>query len=153
MIALLSEKRDKALTQRWGLWLTKRDPESGLKASYITYLPFHWKSIWRKLLASYVSRYREKERKTGRRHCFVRTDSRCESNCCNSISGISGSTTTKYRMFFVLLLIFRTHIHAITVFFIVKGLAYAISKVMRGPSFILPSRRHRIQTLASKRCI
>jgi len=31
MIGLLSEKRDKALTQRWGLWMTKRDPESGLK--------------------------------------------------------------------------------------------------------------------------
>lgn len=41
MIALLSEKRDKALTQRWGLWLTKRDPESGLKASYIAYLYLH----------------------------------------------------------------------------------------------------------------
>ena len=35
----------------------------------------------------------------------------------------------------------------------VKGLAYAISTVMRGPSFILPSRRHCIQTLASERCI
>ena len=34
MIALLSEKRDRALTQRWGLWLTKRDPEIGLKASH-----------------------------------------------------------------------------------------------------------------------
>ncbi|KAJ3492453.1 hypothetical protein NLJ89_g11233 [Agrocybe chaxingu] len=31
MIALLAEKKDKALTQRWGLWLTKRDPERGLK--------------------------------------------------------------------------------------------------------------------------
>ena len=41
MIALLSEKRDRALTQRWGLWLTKRDPESGLKASYITFLRLH----------------------------------------------------------------------------------------------------------------
>jgi hypothetical protein len=40
MIALLSEKRDRALTQRWGLWLTKRDPESGLKASYYTYMQF-----------------------------------------------------------------------------------------------------------------
>lgn len=41
--------------------------------------------------------------------------------------------------------IFRSLIHAITVsFFIVKGLAYAISTVMRGPSFVLPSRRHRI---------
>lgn len=38
-------------------------------------------------------------------------------------------------------------------FFSVKGLAYAISTVMRGPSFVLSSRRCCIQTLASKRCI
>ncbi|KAF8064149.1 hypothetical protein FPV67DRAFT_1503662 [Lyophyllum atratum] len=31
MITLLTEKRDRALTQRWGLWLIKRDPERGLK--------------------------------------------------------------------------------------------------------------------------
>ncbi|KAF5384226.1 hypothetical protein D9615_003441 [Tricholomella constricta] len=31
MIALLTEKRDRALTQHWGLWLTQRDPERGLK--------------------------------------------------------------------------------------------------------------------------
>ncbi|KAF8155687.1 hypothetical protein B0H34DRAFT_714373 [Crassisporium funariophilum] len=31
MIALLAEKRDRPLTQRWGIWLTKRDPERGLK--------------------------------------------------------------------------------------------------------------------------
>ncbi|KAF8812135.1 hypothetical protein BYT27DRAFT_7252199 [Phlegmacium glaucopus] len=31
MVALLSEKRDRALTQRWAIWLTKRDPETGLK--------------------------------------------------------------------------------------------------------------------------
>lgn len=35
MVSLLSEKRDRALTQRWAIWLTKRDPESGLKASLI----------------------------------------------------------------------------------------------------------------------
>ena len=60
-----------------------------------------------KLLASYVSRYWEKERKTRRRHCFVRTDSRCEFSSCNSISGIPGSTTTKYRVFFYFLLNFQ----------------------------------------------
>ena len=38
-------------------------------------------------------------------------------------------------------------------YFSVKGLAHAISTVMRGPSIVLPSRRHRIQTLASKRCV
>ncbi|KIM35684.1 hypothetical protein M413DRAFT_326838 [Hebeloma cylindrosporum] len=31
MITMLTEKRDKALTQRWGIWLTKIDPEKGLK--------------------------------------------------------------------------------------------------------------------------
>lgn len=31
MINLLAEKRDRALTQRWGLWLTKLDPDNGLK--------------------------------------------------------------------------------------------------------------------------
>ncbi|RDB17168.1 Transforming growth factor-beta receptor-associated protein 1 [Hypsizygus marmoreus] len=31
MMALLNEKRDRSLTQKWGLWLTKRDPENGLK--------------------------------------------------------------------------------------------------------------------------
>lgn len=35
MITLLSEKRDRALTQSWAIWLTKRDPDSGLKASSI----------------------------------------------------------------------------------------------------------------------
>lgn len=44
---------------------------------------------------------------------------------------------------FTLLLFFST----------VKGLAHAISTVMCGTSFILPSRRHRAQTMASKRCI
>jgi hypothetical protein len=31
MITLLNEKRDRTLIQKWGLWLTKRDPERGLK--------------------------------------------------------------------------------------------------------------------------
>ncbi|KAG6865541.1 hypothetical protein C0991_001734 [Blastosporella zonata] len=31
MISLLTEKRDRALTQQWGLWLTKRNPERGLQ--------------------------------------------------------------------------------------------------------------------------
>ncbi|KAF9479756.1 hypothetical protein BDN70DRAFT_906111 [Pholiota conissans] len=31
MIDLLNEKKDRALTQRWGLWLTKLDPDKGLK--------------------------------------------------------------------------------------------------------------------------
>jgi hypothetical protein len=33
MINLLAEKRDRALTQHWGIWLTKLDPERGLKVS------------------------------------------------------------------------------------------------------------------------
>ncbi|KAG5644493.1 hypothetical protein DXG03_008320 [Asterophora parasitica] len=32
MMTLLTEKRDRTLTQQWGLWLTQRDPERGLKA-------------------------------------------------------------------------------------------------------------------------
>lgn len=35
MFDLLVEKRDKTLTQRWGLWITKRDPEKGLKVTFI----------------------------------------------------------------------------------------------------------------------
>jgi hypothetical protein len=33
MVTLLNEKRDRALTQKWGIWLTKRDPERGLKVN------------------------------------------------------------------------------------------------------------------------
>lgn len=35
MIKLLNEKRDKALTQRWGIWLTRLDPEKGLKVKNV----------------------------------------------------------------------------------------------------------------------
>ncbi|PPQ74920.1 hypothetical protein CVT26_011356 [Gymnopilus dilepis] len=31
MVNLLTERRDRALTQRWGVWLTKRDMDNGLK--------------------------------------------------------------------------------------------------------------------------
>ncbi|KAF8878476.1 hypothetical protein CPB84DRAFT_1817502 [Gymnopilus junonius] len=31
LVNLLTEKRDRALIQRWGVWLTKRDPKYGLK--------------------------------------------------------------------------------------------------------------------------
>jgi vacuolar protein sorting-associated protein 3 len=31
MLNLLTEKRDRALTKRWSIWLTKRDPERALK--------------------------------------------------------------------------------------------------------------------------
>ncbi|KAL0068079.1 hypothetical protein AAF712_004739 [Marasmius tenuissimus] len=31
IVSLITDKRDRALTQQWGLWLTKRDPERGLK--------------------------------------------------------------------------------------------------------------------------
>ncbi|KAH9478601.1 Transforming growth factor-beta receptor-associated protein 1 [Psilocybe cubensis] len=31
MVNLLTEKRDRALTQQWGLWITKRNPDMGLK--------------------------------------------------------------------------------------------------------------------------
>lgn len=33
---LLAEKRDRALTQKWGLWLTRIDPERGLKVRAYT---------------------------------------------------------------------------------------------------------------------
>ncbi|KAG5651342.1 hypothetical protein H0H81_009030 [Sphagnurus paluster] len=33
MIKLLTEKRDRTLTQHWGLWITKRDAERGLQAN------------------------------------------------------------------------------------------------------------------------
>jgi hypothetical protein len=33
MFAFLTEKRDRKLTQQWGIWLTKRDPERALKVS------------------------------------------------------------------------------------------------------------------------
>lgn len=35
MVAFLSEKYDRALTQRWAIWLTKQDPESGLEVRHI----------------------------------------------------------------------------------------------------------------------
>lgn len=31
MLGLLSEKRDRALTLQWGIWLTKYDPDRALK--------------------------------------------------------------------------------------------------------------------------
>ncbi|KAF5369852.1 hypothetical protein D9758_001393 [Tetrapyrgos nigripes] len=31
IVSLLTEKKDRSLNQKWGLWLTKRDPERGLK--------------------------------------------------------------------------------------------------------------------------
>jgi hypothetical protein len=31
MFTFLMEKRDRKLTQHWGIWLTKRDPERALK--------------------------------------------------------------------------------------------------------------------------
>ena len=55
-------------------------------------------------------------------------------------------------MFFGLLLILDL-LSTLLPFFTVKGPAYAISTVVRGSSFVLPSRRRHIQTLASKRCI
>jgi len=33
MISLLNEKKNRSLTQKWGLWLTKRDPDRGLKVN------------------------------------------------------------------------------------------------------------------------
>jgi vacuolar protein sorting-associated protein 3 len=33
IISLLNEKRDRALMQKWGIWLVKIDPERGLKVS------------------------------------------------------------------------------------------------------------------------
>lgn len=33
MIALLTERKDRQLIQQWGIWLTKVDPEQGLKVS------------------------------------------------------------------------------------------------------------------------
>ena len=35
MFAFLTEKRDRKLTQQWGIWLTKRDPERALKVIII----------------------------------------------------------------------------------------------------------------------
>lgn len=35
MITLLTEKKDRALTQKWGIWLTKQDPERGLKVCIV----------------------------------------------------------------------------------------------------------------------
>ncbi|EIN08171.1 hypothetical protein PUNSTDRAFT_69089 [Punctularia strigosozonata HHB-11173 SS5] len=31
MVTLLNKKKDRSLTQKWGLWLTARDPEQGIK--------------------------------------------------------------------------------------------------------------------------
>jgi len=34
MITLLGDRKDRTLTHKWGIWLTKRDPERGLKVPY-----------------------------------------------------------------------------------------------------------------------
>jgi hypothetical protein len=40
IIALLSERKDRALIHKWGVWLTKRDPDGGLKvARSLSFLP------------------------------------------------------------------------------------------------------------------
>ena len=31
VVELLQEKKDRALTQKWAVWLVKRDPEHGIK--------------------------------------------------------------------------------------------------------------------------
>jgi len=58
MIVLLSEKRDKALTQRWAIWLIKRDPESVLKVNLdvldvISLVPSDWPL---KMMSSFLAR-------------------------------------------------------------------------------------------------
>ena len=35
MFTILTEKRDRALTQRWGVWLTRKDSHRALKVIYI----------------------------------------------------------------------------------------------------------------------
>lgn len=38
MVNLLQEKRDRALSQHWGLWLLKRSPEHGLKVRTTSFI-------------------------------------------------------------------------------------------------------------------
>jgi hypothetical protein len=38
MISLLFTTKDRALTQRWGIWLTKRDPDRAIKVRTLTFL-------------------------------------------------------------------------------------------------------------------
>lgn len=41
MIALLTEKRDRTLTQQWGIWLVKRDADRALKV-VCHFMVRHW---------------------------------------------------------------------------------------------------------------
>ena len=36
LVTLVVEKKDRALTQKWGLWLVRRDLERGLKVSFLS---------------------------------------------------------------------------------------------------------------------
>jgi hypothetical protein len=40
MFTFLTEKRDRAMTQRWGVWLTKKDAQRALKVPRLFFL-FH----------------------------------------------------------------------------------------------------------------
>jgi len=37
LVTLVVEKKDRALTQKWGLWLVRRDLERGLKVSFLSF--------------------------------------------------------------------------------------------------------------------
>ena len=66
MFAFLTEKRDRKLTQQWGIWLTKRDPERALKviiiilyidrANLLTGIRPHVST------AAYITRYKQASR-------------------------------------------------------------------------------------------
>ncbi|KAK7047338.1 hypothetical protein VNI00_006569 [Paramarasmius palmivorus] len=76
IISLVTDKRDRTLSQKWGLWLTKRDPERGLK-----------------LLMPGGSG--QTTQQTRGRSSTTRTAQGKQSSCCASISGTSHIAKTQ----------------------------------------------------------
>ena len=73
MVNLLVEKRDRTLSQQWGIWLVKRNQERGLKVWSVVFYAKSSCSI-RIILALNASGYWKTARATRGGHCLVKSD-------------------------------------------------------------------------------
>lgn len=93
MFTLLSEKRDRKLTQQWGIWLIKRDPERALKV--LSPIRIVFRLLLTYAIAADITGHRKTERQARRRPGNASTNTRCEPRCWYTVFGTPGTAKTE----------------------------------------------------------
>lgn len=101
MLSILGRKRDKALTQRWIVWIAKRNADGALMVSALRHAAYDNPCTKGRLALDFIAYWKEKG-KTRRRYDYVAADDGGEPDCWCPVLAIFGASEAQFGEWYVL---------------------------------------------------